>query len=101
MAGEEEVCKQCGRCCYKKIMINGIAYFTDVPCKYLDVKTNLCTIYEKRYKVKDGCIPWKDAFVIKALPQDCPYVQDMPDYVGPKPFIDLALLMTRLKRPKN
>ena len=100
MSGEEELCSRCGRCCYKKVRFNGIAYFTNVPCKYLDIKTNLCTIYEKRYKVKDGCIPWRQAIKTRALPADCLYVKDIPGYVGPMPYFELAVIMSRLKKPR-
>ena len=95
---DESLCKKCGRCCFIKTQVHGVAYFTNIPCNNFDPNTKLCKVYEKRYRIKGGCIPWKHAIEIHALPQDCPYVKDIPGYVGPKPFFELAMLVAELKK---
>jgi uncharacterized cysteine cluster protein YcgN (CxxCxxCC family) len=95
----EDKCLRCGRCCYKKVMLNGVAYFTNVPCRHLDTEKKTCRKYDVRYKIPDGCIPWEQAIKIAALPQDCPYVQGIKDYQGPKPFEQLAVIMSLMQTP--
>jgi len=80
---KEKLCNQCGKCCYIKSIVSGISFFTDCHCRFLDTKTKLCTIYEKRFEVNPKCLSIKEAIRIKAVPDECPYVKDLKDYHGP------------------
>jgi uncharacterized cysteine cluster protein YcgN (CxxCxxCC family) len=80
---KEQLCNRCGKCCYYKTKVGKISVFTSNHCEYLDEKTNLCTVYENRFKVKPDCLPIEKAIEISALPNDCPYVKDIEGYEGP------------------
>ena len=80
----EAKCRQCGKCCYKKTWIApGILVFTTEHCEYLDPETNKCTVYPIRHQVKPTCCDIETAIKYRALPADCPYVADNPDYEAP------------------
>lgn len=80
----EAKCRRCGRCCYEKIEFCGQVYYTDVPCEWLDPATRLCTIYERRHRVRSGCAPLTPKNVAAGiLPADCPYVAGIKDYAAP------------------
>ena len=81
---KDDLCRQCGKCCYIKTVIGNIAVFTRKHCEYLDKKTNLCTIYKDRFKIKPDCLNIEKAIQIRAVPNDCPYVQNLNGYDGPK-----------------
>jgi hypothetical protein len=70
----ELLCRHCGKCCYKKIFIGRTVCITLFPCKYLDVHTNLCTIYERRHEVNPFCLSVPEGLRVSAFPADCPYV---------------------------
>ena len=49
-------CKQCGRCCYEKLEdARGKIIYTDVPCEFLDVENNRCSVFEERFVVNPIC----------------------------------------------
>ncbi len=53
----ESICKKCGACCFEKIEDeNGTIFFTRTPCKYLDVVTRNCKIYDRRFEIYPECI---------------------------------------------
>ncbi|MCL2706290.1 MAG: hypothetical protein FWE72_08815 [Spirochaetaceae bacterium] len=74
----ENLCHKCGICCFKKKTIDGVCIIDfNAPCEYLDVESNLCFVYEKRFKKCDDC---KRMTVFKALfadflPDNCGYVE--------------------------
>jgi len=80
----EAVCQRCGRCCYYKVFIDDDLYYTPFPCRFLDPKTRLCTVYEKRHEINRACISLVNAIEMEILPPDCPYVRDLEGYRGPK-----------------
>jgi len=80
---KEKLCNRCGKCCYVKIRVGRINVFTNKHCEFLDEKTNLCSVYKDRFKMKPGCLTIEQAIALKALPNDCPYVKDIEDYEGP------------------
>ena len=81
----EDLCLRCGRCCRKKFLgLDGAVVFSNEACQYLDRKTKLCTVYERRFVVHRGCIPIDVAKAYGFLPADCPYVKDDPDYKPPR-----------------
>ena len=74
----EGTCRRCGQCCYEKER-QGRTVVTDFrhPCRFLDVSTRRCTVYDRRFSVCPQCkrmtifhavfVPW--------LPVQCGYVQ--------------------------
>jgi uncharacterized cysteine cluster protein YcgN (CxxCxxCC family) len=80
----ETRCCRCGRCCYEKIAFEGHIYYTDIPCEFLDKRTNLCRVYEERDTRRPGCARLASDNIGKGfLPGDCPYVADIDDYPAP------------------
>jgi len=74
----ENLCRKCGFCCLKKEFVdNGVCVINfNNPCEYLDVESNLCFVYEKRFEICHEC---KKMTLFKALfadflPDDCGYV---------------------------
>jgi|GEM_PF-2413032 len=78
---DERLCNNCGKCCYKKIIVGRTVFITPFPCEYLDTQSNLCTIYERRHELNPFCLSIKDGFSVNAFPEDCPYV---PEHAPPK-----------------
>jgi uncharacterized cysteine cluster protein YcgN (CxxCxxCC family) len=76
-------CNRCGKCCYYKVYILGQSYFSDKHCPFFDPETNLCKNYEDRFSNGVGCLTVEEAIEKSALPNDCPYVEDIEDYEGP------------------
>lgn len=76
---EEEwdaLCNQCGRCCFEKIEDDhGAIFYTMTPCRYLDVVTRECLVYENRFAVNSECMKLTPELVesLKWLPRDCGY----------------------------
>jgi len=53
----EKLCKQCGSCCFEKLEDEkGTIFYTGVPCRYLDVVTRKCKIYNRRFEIYPDCI---------------------------------------------
>ena len=72
---DETLCRNCGKCCYKKFIIGKRVYITPFPCEFLDVHTNLCTIYEQRHKLNPTCLSVPKGLKHSSFPADCPYVK--------------------------
>lgn len=79
-----DLCERCGRCCYAKLIIGGEIVYTPYPCPYLDTRTHLCTVYERRHEVNPQCITVEMGIRLGVFPADCPYVRDLPGYVPPR-----------------
>ena len=72
----ESLCKRCGLCCFEKIEDEtGAVFFTATPCQYLDVETNQCSIYERRFELNPECVKLTEKLVRKLhwLHDDCGY----------------------------
>jgi len=72
----ESLCKQCGTCCFEKIENdNGTIFFTQTPCRYLDVVTRKCRIYSRRFVINPECIQLTESLVreLSWLHDDCAY----------------------------
>jgi uncharacterized cysteine cluster protein YcgN (CxxCxxCC family) len=80
---DDSLCRRCGRCCYKKLDIGGVVYMTPFPCDFLDEKTRLCTVYERRHEVNPACLGVEEGIRRHAFPADCPYVKGLKGYVPP------------------
>lgn len=76
----EHICKKCGACCFEKIENeNGTIFFTGIPCKYLDVVTRNCKIYDRRFEIFPECIQLTEELVrnLNWLDDDCGYRQKL------------------------
>ncbi|KAF0221154.1 MAG: hypothetical protein FD174_652 [Geobacteraceae bacterium] len=74
----ESLCNRCGLCCFEKIEDeNGTIFFTATPCRYLDVTTRECKIYDRRAKINPECIQLTEELVkdLHWLHDECGYRQ--------------------------
>lgn len=73
----EEICERCGLCCYEReVSEDGTqAVNLSAPCEFLDVESNLCTIYLERFERCDRChkITPRDVLSRYTLPPTCAY----------------------------
>ncbi len=72
----EALCRRCGLCCFEKIENdNGVIFFTRTPCRYLDVVTRQCKVYERRFDINPECVKLTPRLVktISWLHDDCGY----------------------------
>jgi len=79
----ENVCRRCGRCCRAKVIIGDEVHYTPFFCRYLDVKTRLCTIYDRRHEINADCLSLEEGILLGVFPRDCPYVRGLPRYQPP------------------
>ena len=73
----EGLCTNCGKCCYKKVIVGRTVFITPFPCEYLDTDTHLCTIYDRRHELNPGCLSVEEGMKVSAFPEDCPYVPEL------------------------
>ncbi|HEY5523463.1 MAG TPA: YkgJ family cysteine cluster protein [Desulfuromonadaceae bacterium] len=69
-------CLQCGRCCFEKIEDErGNIFYTMTACRFLDVVSRQCKIFERRFEINPGCIKLTPELVqtLRWLPRDCGY----------------------------
>ncbi len=88
----ETICKQCGLCCFEKIEDqDGTIFHTSIPCRYLDVVSRECNIYERRFEINPDCIKLTEELVrrLRWLHDTCGYRQA------------LGLVTTRKKMKKG
>jgi uncharacterized cysteine cluster protein YcgN (CxxCxxCC family) len=72
----EESCRRCGLCCFEKsVDLKGRFITTKTPCRYLDIISRECRVYDKRFEVGEGCVKLTPEVVRNAdwLPEDCAY----------------------------
>jgi uncharacterized cysteine cluster protein YcgN (CxxCxxCC family) len=72
----EAVCEKCGLCCFEKIESeNGAIFFTQTPCRYLDIVTRQCKIYDRRFDIYPECVKLTPELVrsITWLHDECGY----------------------------
>ena len=64
----ESLCEQCGICCLEKYEDDsGTIFFTQTPCRYLDLATRQCKIYKRRFEINPECIRLTEKLV-RTLP---------------------------------
>jgi uncharacterized cysteine cluster protein YcgN (CxxCxxCC family) len=82
----EDRCERCTICCYQKILKeDGSVVYTDRSCRYLDIDTGLCIVYEFRTAAKDDCVQISPKVIaLGVLPEVCPYVRGQQGYTGPR-----------------
>jgi uncharacterized protein len=73
-ATHEALCHRCGKCCYRKVIIGHTVHITPFPCEFLDVKTNLCTVYQRRFELNRHCLTVATGLKHLAFPRSCGYV---------------------------
>lgn len=83
MPTDEIQCEKCGQCCYETRQGNGFFFKTGVPCEYLNTKTHLCTVYDNRFLVNPRCLTLVEAAMRHALPAECPFTENIPNYQPP------------------
>lgn len=71
----EVLCDGCGKCCFLRYEENLMVHYTRICCDYLDIKTGLCTCYEKRFAVQPKCcvLAKDDVLYISRMPKTCAY----------------------------
>lgn len=72
----EAHCRQCGLCCFEKYTDgNGRHRTTRIACRYLDVVTRQCRVYQKRFTTGEICLKLTPEIVSQAdwLPEECAY----------------------------
>lgn len=73
----EDLCLGCGSCCFEKIEDErGTIFYTQTPCRYLDVVTRHCRIYDNRFAINPECVKLTPELVpaLHWLPRNCGYV---------------------------
>jgi hypothetical protein len=72
----DALCRQCGRCCFEKIEDErGRVTYTTTACRYLDLDSRTCKVFENRARINPECIALTPALVctLDWLPADCGY----------------------------
>jgi len=73
----ESLCDNCGLCCLHSVQDGktGKIKLLAVACRYLDIATCHCLIYEDRFKIDSNCIKLSPDKIgrIKKLPYTCAY----------------------------
>jgi uncharacterized protein len=84
----ETLCRSCGSCCFEKIEDErGTIFYTQTACRYLDVVTRQCRIYDKRFTINPDCVKLTAELVptLRWLPRECGYVTPPPQNDPPMP----------------
>jgi len=73
----EMLCDGCGRCCLHKMEDEetGKIMLTHVTCRYLDIQSCRCTVYNDPYKMPDFCnrLSAENIRQFSWLPETCAY----------------------------
>ena len=75
-AGWDSLCRRCGRCCFEKYEDDrGRITYTQTPCRYLDVVSRCCKIFDQRFRINPSCVKLTPELVktLAWLPRDCGY----------------------------
>lgn len=86
----ETICERCGLCCFEKIEDDkGTIFFTKTPCRYLDIVSRECRVYERRFVINPECVQLTPGLVreIRWLHDDCGY----------RKYLKLKLRQTKIK----
>lgn len=76
--GWEDICDRCGVCCFEKYEDErGNTFFTRTPCRYLDIVTRLCKIYDRRFDINPECVKLTPDKIenLHWLHEDCAYMK--------------------------
>jgi len=78
----EDLCDRCGLCCFEKIEDDcGTIFFTRTPCRYLDVVSRECRVYERRFAINPECVKLTPELVreLRWLHDGCAYRKAMDE----------------------
>jgi molybdenum cofactor cytidylyltransferase len=84
----ESRCHGCGECCFEKIEDDqGTIFYLMSACRYLDLETRQCRIYENRFVINPDCVKLTADLVptLRWLPQKCGYLSASQPDVPPMP----------------
>lgn len=85
----ESLCDGCGRCCLQKLIDDDVPlmYHTSIACRYLDLKSCQCSVYETRLDKVSDCtlVTPEEVESFHWLPETCGYRRvaagkDLPDW---------------------
>ena len=96
----DALCRRCGRCCFEKIEDErGRVTYTTTACRYLDLDSRQCKIFENRFRINPECIALTPELVctLDWLPDDCGY-RAMLAAVQPQPEDQLRKRKVRRRR---
>ncbi len=80
----EKFCKKCeikGLCCYHSVLLRGKdgtrynVILKNHPCKFLDIETRKCLIYDNRFILNPYCVEIEQAVRQQCLPGECLYLK--------------------------
>ena len=74
----EALCDRCGLCCFEKIEDDyGNIFFTRTPCRYLDIVSRLCKIYDRRFEINPDCVKLSPDLIgsLSWLHDQCGYIK--------------------------
>lgn len=77
------LCKQCGLCCFEKLEDGrGKIIYTQTACRYLDLESRRCKIFERRFEINPSCVKLTPELVpqLHWLPPECGYRPPTPKY---------------------
>lgn len=69
-------CRQCGKCCFEKIEDErGNLFYTLTACRFLDVISRECKIFDRRFEINPSCVKLTPELVrtLRWLPLECGY----------------------------
>lgn len=84
----ESRCRGCGECCFEKIEDDhGTIFYLLTACRYLDVATRQCRIYDNRFAINPECVKLTPELVstLRWLPRNCGYLAPQQPEVPPPP----------------
>jgi len=79
---DRNLCNECppklkGICCYSMLYLNGSLFtLTNHPCKYLNIKTGRCNIYNKKREINPNCLTLEEMYINGSFPKECSYVKN-------------------------
>lgn len=101
----EGLCTRCGLCCFSSVEVpDGRQMLVpELHCQFAELGESAtgapearCTVYGERHELaKSWCMPLAKALARGAMPDACPYVQNIPGYKGA--FVPDADLYVNLK----
>jgi uncharacterized cysteine cluster protein YcgN (CxxCxxCC family) len=77
-------CTQCGSCCFEKIEDDrGNIFYMQSACRFLDIDSRRCKIYERRFEINPSCVQLTPELVesLRWLPRTCGYRRKTEDTV--------------------
>lgn len=83
----DSLCNRCGQCCFEKIENErGTIFYTQTPCRYLDVVSRQCKVYDRRATINPACIKLTPELLqqLRWLHPDCGYRRAFPELTPTK-----------------